>query len=65
MHIGWVTCNLSQDMAFRSQVVLYPLFTAKFNGEGGTMQYHLTIKYIYTTPHPVLQFLGICMGPVQ
>ena len=46
MHIAWVTCISPREMAFRSQVVPYPLFTAKFNGEGGTVQYHLTIKYI-------------------
>ena len=37
---------LPQDMAFRSQMVPYPLFTIKFNGDGGTVYYHLTIKYI-------------------
>ena len=46
MHIAWVTCILPQDMAFQIQVVPYPLFTARFNGESGTMQYHLTVKYI-------------------
>ena len=47
MHIAWVTYISPQDMAFRSQMVPYPLFTTKFNVEGGTMQHHLTIKYIY------------------
>ena len=27
MHIAWVTDILPQDMTFRSQMVLYPLFT--------------------------------------
>ena len=47
MHIvAWVTDILLQDMAFQTQTVPYPLFTTKFNGESGTVQHHLTIKYI-------------------
>ena len=67
MHIAWVTYISPQDMAFQSQMVPYPLFTTKFNVEGGTMQHHLTIKYIYIyiTPYPVLHFLGIYMSLVQ
>jgi len=53
MHIAWVTCILPKDMTFRSQLVSYPPFTAKFNVERGTMQHHLTIKYIQ---HLIIQF---------
>ena len=63
MHIAWVTCILPQDMTFPKLsdiYITYPLFTAKFNGEGGTVQ-HLTVKYIYKTPHLVLHFLEIYM----
>jgi len=62
MHIA---CILHQDMAFQSQMVLYPLFTAKFNGEGGTAQLASFNNQVHTTPLPVLQFLGNCMGPVH
>ena len=65
MHIAWVTDILLQDTAFQTQTVPYPLFTTKFNGESGTVQHHLTIKYIQQTPHPVLNFLRIYMSPVQ
>ena len=49
-------------------MVTLPTFlacTANINGEGGTVQYHLPNNQVHTTPHPVLLFLGICMGPVQ
>ena len=46
MHIALVSYILPQDMAFQSRVhvVPYSLFTAKFNGEGDTVQHHLTIS---------------------
>ena len=61
MHIASI---LPQKVAFRSQVVPYPLFTAKFNAEGRMYTTNIIKNQAHTTAHPVLQFLEICMGPV-
>ena len=64
MHIAWVTDILPQDMAFRSQMVPIPTFYSKIQWR----EWHRTVSFSYqvhTTPHPVLNFLGIYMSPVQ
>ena len=41
MYIAWVTYILPQDMAFRSQMVPYPLFIIKFNGDRCSFSFQL------------------------
>jgi len=62
MNIAWVTCILPQEMAFRSQVVPRNYFLKQHSTERVAISLH---NQVHTTPHPVLQFLGDLMVPVQ
>ena len=51
-------------MAFRSQFGTVPTFYNKIQWRG----WHRTVSFnyqVHTTPHPVLNFLGIYMSTVQ